>query len=127
MNIRGMANGATSQVNPNQSIAWKQSTGYTSDAAGKRTPSYTSTPVDAQVQGLSASDLKHIDGLNIQGVMRSVVMYGNVQGVNRVNQQGGDILQFPEVPNGTVRDWLVVQVMETWPEWCRVVVVLQVS
>lgn len=125
MDVRAIANGLTQAVNPNTSVTWVQASGYTTDAAGNRTPTTTSTTVQAQVQGLTASDLRHVDGLNIQGVMRSVHLFGNVQGVVRIDQQGGDILQFPEVPGGTVRNWRVVQVMETWATWCRVIVALQ--
>lgn len=126
IDVRGMANTLIQQVNENISADWIRSTGgYTTDAAGHRTPAQSTTTIQAQVQGLSASDLQHIDGLNIQGVKRSVHMYGNVQGVVRSDQQGGDILRFPEIPGGAVRDWRVIAVMETWADWARVVVVLQ--
>ena len=125
MDVRAIVNRFTQSVNPNMTVTWVQSTGYTTDAAGNRTPTTTSTTVQAQVQGLTAPDLRHMDGLNIQGVLRSVHLFGNVQGVVRIDQQGGDILQFPEVPNGPTRNWRVVQVMETWATWCRVIVALQ--
>lgn len=66
-----------------------------------------------------------MDALNIEGVARSVHMVGNVQGVVRADQKGGDILQFPEMPGGTVRNWRVVSVMETWPTYSRVLAILQ--
>ncbi len=125
INVRAMANTAIQAVNPNQLIPWIQSNGSTTDAAFHRTPSTTTTTVQAQIQGLSASDMAHTDGLNIQGVKRSVHMYGNVQGVVRADQKGGDILRFPEVPGGAVKNWRVVSVMETWPTWARVIVVMQ--
>jgi len=127
MNIRGIANKFTQVVNPNQKINWIQSNGYLTDDAGKRTPKTITLTVDAQVQALSAIDLKHIDGLNITGVMRSVYMYGNAAGVVRADQLGGDILVFPEVPGGCNRNWLITQVMETWSDWCHVIVTLQVD
>ena len=97
------------------------------DDAGKRTPKTITLTVDAQVQALSATDLKHIDGLNITGVMRSVYMYGNAAGVVRADQIGGDILVFPEVPGGCNKNWLINQVIETWSDWCHVIVTLQVE
>lgn len=127
MNLHAIASPVISAVNPMISVIWLQSTGYTTNAAGARTPTTTSTTVQGQVQALSATDLRHIDGLNITGVLRSVYLYGNVAGIVRVDQQGGDILQFPEVPGGAMRNWLVNQVMETWPDWCRVIVTLQVN
>lgn len=125
MNLRQLANPLTQTINPNTSITWKQSTGYVTDSAGRRVPTYTSTTIDAQIQPLSSSDLKHVDGLNMQGIMRSVILYGNVAGISRADQQGGDILVFPEIPGATNRNWLVTQVMETWPDWCRVIVTMQ--
>lgn len=127
MNLHGIVSGAIGAVNPQISIQWLQSTGYTTDDAGKRTPTNTVTTVRAQVQALSATDLRHTEGLNMTGVMRSVYLYGDVTGIVRIDQKGGDILQFAEVPGGTVRNWLVSQVMETWPDWCRVIVTLQAN
>ena len=125
MNLRGLVNSFTGITNCNQQINWIQSTGYTTNAAGKRTPTILTLTVKAQIQSLSASDLKHVDGLNIQGVMRSVYLYGQAAGVIRANQIGGDILVFPEIKGGTPRNWLINQVMETWSDWCKVIVTLQ--
>lgn len=125
MDIRQIANSAIQITNPNISVTWLRSTGYTTGTDGTRTPTTTSSTVEAQVQGLSAQDLQHVDALNIEGVKRSVHMYGDVQGVVRADQKGGDILQFPEVPGGAVRNWRVISVMETWPTWARVIVALQ--
>lgn len=125
IDIYGLANSVIQDVNPDSSISWVRNSGYTTDDAGKRTATTTTTTILAQIQGLSASDLRHIDGLNIQGVMRSVHMKGNVQGVVRADSKGGDILQFPEIPGESNKNWRVIQVMETWPEWSRVIVVLQ--
>jgi CMP-2-keto-3-deoxyoctulosonic acid synthetase len=78
-----------------------------------------------QVQAVDASMLKHLDGLNIEGVLRSVHMWGNTQGVVRVSQHGGDLLYFRDVPTGTLRVWKVVKVVETWADWCHVIVNMQ--
>ena len=123
--MRGLANKYTRLTNNNIQVNWVQSTGYVTDSAGKRVPTTITLTVEAQVQALSTSDLKHIDGLNITGVMRTVYLYGNAAGVVRADQIGGDILRFPEVPNGTIRNWLITQVVETWPDWCHVIVTLQ--
>ena len=125
MNLRGLVNKYTQITNKNVQINWIQSTGYTTNAAGKRTPTSLTLTVDAQVQALSTSDLKHIDGLNITDVMRSVYMYGNAAGVVRADQIGGDILVFPEVPGGNNKNWLITQVIETWDTWSHVIVTLQ--
>lgn len=125
MNLRAIANKYIQITNKNIQINWVQSNGYVTDDAGKRTPKTLTLTVEAQVQALSSSDLKHIDGQNITNNMRSVYMYGNAVGVVRADQLGGDILVFPEVPGNCNRNWLITQVVETWPDWCHVIVTLQ--
>lgn len=125
MRLRTIANGAIQGINRDQQIMWVQNIGYTTAPDGTRTPGQTSTPVNANVQALSGTDLRHMDGLNIQGVMRSVYLYGDVEGIVRAQGRGGDMLQFPMTPGSDVQNWLVTQVMESWPHWCRVIVTLQ--
>jgi hypothetical protein len=126
IDVHAIASAAIQKVNPDTQVVWVRSTGgYTTDASGHRTPHTESRSVAANVQGLSAKDLEHTDGLNIQGVLRSVHLYGDVQGVVRADQKGGDVLQFAQAPGGPPRNWRVTSVMETWPTWCRVIVMLQ--
>ncbi|AMM14241.1 hypothetical protein AX768_09180 [Burkholderia sp. PAMC 28687] len=129
MNIRGIANAAISVINSNTAATLKQSAGYTTSASGKRTPTYTSTPVVVQVQALSSPQIAHLDGLNIQGVLRNARLDGDWRGAYRPGDQGGDLFVF-----GTTEDvradlrgttWLVVQVMETWATWCSLAIQLQ--
>lgn len=126
MNLHGIVRGAVTSVNPDMLGTWRQSTGATFGPNGRLAPTYLDhLNVPLQVQALSGRDLKHLNYLSIQGVRRSVYMYGNAQGVNRPNAQGGDLLVFPENPGGPTRTWLVMVVFETWPDWCRVGVTLQ--
>lgn len=125
MNLRGIANSLTQAINANQTVVWQRSTGFTTDASGKRTPTFSTSNVQAQIQAIDGGDLQHLDSLNMQGVFRSVYLYGNVAGVVRADQKGGDILKFPQVPGGPVYSWMVTLVRETWPQWCRVIVTLQ--
>ena len=125
MNLRQLANANTQTINPNISAVWKTSTGYTTDAAGKRTPTFTTTTIEINAQAVTGETLKHIDGLNIQGVMRSVYIYGNLQGAVRADVKGGDFLEFPQVPGAVAQSWKVATVVETWPDWSHCVVVLQ--
>ncbi|MFK2876893.1 hypothetical protein [Rhodanobacter hydrolyticus] len=128
MQLRALVNGYTQVVNQNlQAVPWLQSTGYTTDSNGRRTPMTVTNTGSAQVQAVAGALLRHIDALNITGVLRSVYWYGNLQSVVRTDQQGGDILQFPEIPGGPVRNWLVTTVIETWPDWAHVIVTLQTS
>lgn len=126
INLRAAANGAVQVINPNITGAFYASTGFTIDSTKKQVPTYAA-PVDVQmqVQAVSAGELRHLENLNVQGVLRSVHMYGNTQGVVRPSQQGGDLLYFPDVPGGTLRVWKVVKVVETWATWSHVIVNMQ--
>lgn len=119
MNLRGIANSLTQVINPNVAGVFKVSTGSVTLPSGKREPGYSDVPVTVQFQELSTQDLRQVDAVNIQGILRSAYLNGNFNGVNRPEQKGGDIL----VVDG--KQWLVVKVPELWPDWCRVIVNLQ--
>ena len=126
MNLHGAVRGLVGAVNPDIQAVFRRSNGSTLGLSGKRTPVYyTAQPVTIQVQALSGREIEHLSNMNIQGVLRSVHMYGNTQGVVRPTQQGGDLLQFAQTVHGRKQTWLVVQVLETWPDWSRVAVCLQ--
>jgi hypothetical protein len=73
MDLRGLANGVTSTINPNETVTVLRSTGYTIGAGAKQVPAFAA-PVTgpAQVQALDANDIKQLDGLNIQGTIRAI-------------------------------------------------------
>ena len=127
MDLRGIANGVTSTVNPNETVTVLRSTGFTTGAGAKQVPSYAA-PVTGpgQIQALDADDIKQLDGLNIQGTIRAIYLRGPLAGVVRPNQTGGDLVTIaapaPVALRGT---WLVVKVLESWPDWTKAAVVLQ--
>lgn len=129
MNLHGIVRGAIQSVNPDMTAMYYQSSGSTTGADGSRVPTYVNTTVQIQVQAETGKDLMHESFLNLQGVKRSVYMFGNTQGANRPDVQGGDLIAFPEVRGGTAKLWLVAIVLETWsPDvagWCKLGVVLQ--
>jgi hypothetical protein len=120
MDLRGIANSATNTVSPNISVTVSPSTGYAIGAGLKQVPAY-GTPVTgfAQVQALTAADLRHLDGLNIQGATKSIILRGKLNAIVRVNSQGGDVVTI-----GT-QTWLTVAVLEQWPLWSRCAIQLQ--
>jgi hypothetical protein len=120
MDLRGIANTVSDTVNPNIAVSVQASTGYTIGSGLKQVPSYAS-PVTgfAQVQALTESDLRHLDGLNIQGATQSIILRGALDAVVRVNSQGGDLVTI----NG--QTWLTVAVLEQWPLWTRAAIQLQ--
>lgn len=131
MNLHSIVRPAINSVNPDLTGRWLKSTGYTQTVPGAPpVPGYTNNSgVRMQVQALTAKDLKHENFASMQGVKRSVYLFGNVQGVVRPDAQGGDLLIFPENRGGADAVWLVVVVLETWtPDvagWCKVGVILQ--
>lgn len=66
-----------------------------------------------------------MDSLNIQGVLRTVYMYGQTVGVVRPDGTGGDILNFVQAPNRDAQSWKVVHQKEVFPDWVCVIVQLQ--
>lgn len=120
MDLRGIANGVTSTVNPNIIVTVLRSTGYTIGAGRKQVPSYA-TPITGpgQVQALDGDDLKQLDGLNIQGTIRAIYLRGALAGVIRPDGTGGDIIEIG------ADKWLVVKVLESWPNWTKAAIVLQ--
>ena len=120
MDLRGIANGVTSTVNPNQTVTVLRSTGYTIGAGRRQVPSYAA-PVTGpgQIQALDANDIKQLDGLNIQGTIRAIYLRGALAGVVRPDGTGGDLVQIDG------QNWLVVKVLEGWPTWTKAAIVLQ--
>ena len=100
---------------------------------GERVATYAAGVVlPMQVQAVTGEDLKHLDGLNIQGIMRTVYINGRVQGVNRQAIKGGDVIALPTgltVAPPLADIWLVTTVLEPWdtPGWCKVLVTLQAT
>lgn len=76
-----------------------------------------------QVQPLSYKDLMQISGLNVNGLKNGIYMDGQVDAVVRNQIKGGDLITLTAGPNAGV--WLVVQMLERWPDWCKAAVVLQ--
>lgn len=125
MNLHLIVRGAVTTVNPDIAGTHLISTGYTTDATGKNTPTYSASAARLQVQGVKPTTLLHMDSLNIQGVLRQVHMYGDTAGVVRADGKGGDLLNFPQRVGAAVQTWKVVAVLETFPDWSCVVVQLQ--
>ena len=121
INIREMANNAIQGINDNQTITLTKQTGYTTADDGSRVPIIESVAILAsQVQPLSSSELKQIEGLNISTESRGIYFYCESHGVLRAGQNDGDKITLAD---GT--RWLVVQVLEQWTTWAKVAVARQ--
>lgn len=126
MNLHGIVAGHIGAINPFVLTTVMRSAGYTTDASGKRTPTYNSVfNVLVQAQALQYNDIQQVNEQNIQGVRRAVYLSGEVEGVVRVQKEGGDLLVFPQgtFPEGNT--WLAAFVFEAWPDWRKICITLQ--
>lgn len=128
MNLHGLVRGAINAVNPDIPACLHKATGeYETSDAGVRTPKYKTTKGKIQVQGVNGRDLERLNNLNMQGVFRTVYLYGELSGIVRSNHKGGDLIEFADVGCCEQKKWLVVQVAEVWPDWCKVIVCQQIN
>lgn len=124
MNLRGIANAAIQSINPNISIVLSVPNGYTIDPDTQfQIPAFIPETVAGNVQALDGDDLKQIAGLNMQGSIRAVYLYGAVAGLVKPDAQPSAVLTFAH--GGLSGDWGVFKVLETWQDWCKVAVVYQ--
>jgi hypothetical protein len=127
MDLRSIANQVSDAVNPNLIVSVQASTGYTTGMGLRQVPTYAA-PVTgpAQLQALDGSELKKLDGLNIQGVVRAIYLRGPLSAVIRPNGIGGDLVTIAApAPAQYVGTWLVVKVLEAWPLWTKCAIYLQ--
>lgn len=115
LNLHATVRGAIQSVNADISAAYLKSLPYTMFASGRQKPQYAApVTVQVQVQPPSSRDLKQLEYLNTQGTTRTVFLYSNPEGIDRVNVKGGDLLQFPQAAGAPVDNWLVVGFPEWW-------------
>lgn len=121
MDLNGIANSVAEVVNPNVAVSIQASTGYTIGAGLRQVPSYAA-PVSgfAQLQEITSMELKHLDGLNIQGDIQTIYIRGSLSAVLRPTGQGGDLVTIGS------QTWLNVKTLEQWPLWAKAAIVLQV-
>lgn len=127
MDLRGIANQVSEVVNPNIIVSVQTSAGFTIGTGAKQIPQYNA-PVTgpAQIQALDSSELKQLQGLNIQGIIKAAYLRGILAGVIRPDSKGGDLITISSpAPAYLVGTWLVVKVIEGWPLWTKVAIVKQ--
>lgn len=120
MSLRAIANGAITAVNPNIPAVLKLNSGYTTDASGARAAAYSEHPVVIQTQNLGTQDLALFDSLAQQGSLLYAYVTGQFHGLRRQSGQGADKLVFAAYGETETTEWLVKQVVESWPDWCKV-------
>ncbi len=124
LNLHNIAGNAVGAISPWIKAKLQLSTGSATDTDGTRIPAYAPPrDIKIKVQSLTFSDLRQLDGLNIEGEKRALYLTGDVSGVSRADKKGGDIVTLPD---GTV--WLTVCVLEDWvltSGWVKLAVVRQ--
>ena len=130
LNLHGAVRQVIPAINSDITGYWYRSKGSIISAGGRQQPAYNlPLTVQCQVQPPSGRDLRFIDFLQLQGVIRTVWMFSDPQSIVRVNQTGNDLLLFPQwagAPNDT---WKVSRVDENWnvdySGWSKLFVTLQ--
>lgn len=84
----------------------------------------TSLILDAQIQPITWRDIQQMEGLTLQGTRWKAYLYGQVDGLVRVESKGGDLITIP-APSPHAGVWLVTQVLEQWPDWVVAAITLQ--
>lgn len=126
MNLRGIANRFTQNVNPNTQITVRVPNGYEIDPETiRQVPVFIAEQASANIQALDGDDLKQIAGLNMQGSLRAVYLYGAIAGLVRPDSEPNAEMVFAH--GGLSGTWGVFKVLETWQNWCKVAVVFQES
>lgn len=124
MNLHGVVSGAIGAVNPFLPATISISVGSITGADGSQTPEYTIYEgIPVQVQALTYKDLQQIAGLNLNGTRRAIYVSGELDATVRAKLKGGDLVTLAAGPSAGV--WLVAQVLEQWPDWCKVAATLQ--
>jgi hypothetical protein len=121
MNLHGIVGPLVSAVNPATLCYIRRSEGSFTKPDGTRVAKFSDPiPVRCQIQSMQYNDLYQLDGLNIQGLKRKIYMNGHWEGLVRTDRKGGDLIEMPDSSF-----WLVVLVLEHWPQWTSVAVTLQ--
>lgn len=123
MNLSAVVGPYIAAINPMIKCCIRQSIGAKPSADGTLVPQYAQFPdILCQAQPLSSTELKMIDALNLQGIYQAMYINGRWSGIDRREMRGGDLIT---TPDDSV--WLIVQVLEQWPEWCKVAVTKQMD
>ena len=120
MNLHKAVSGAIGAVNLAETVAVSISNGFDQTPSGGTVPRYDTSSYVADVQPLQYRDLLQTQSLNLQGTRVKMYFSGEVSGIIRMLNKGGDTITRSD---GTV--WLVVFVFEQWKDWCSICATLQ--
>ncbi|HCT5325254.1 TPA: hypothetical protein OT022_001669 [Morganella morganii] len=118
--VRALANTAIQCVNKNLPAVLMANDGYETDEAGATTPKFTSHDIFVQLQSLSTQDLEHLGVINQQGQFIYGYARGQISALRRATNRGADKLRFRAYGEDEESEWLVTQVIESYPSWVKV-------
>lgn len=122
MNIHRIVNAGVKGINRNVMVTIRRSAGSQQNLDLSRTPQFYEIKRTAQIQPMSQEDIQMTQGLNLSGLHRHIWINGQVDGLERGAQKGGD---FVLTPDG--KTWKIAYVAEAWPDWCSAIMTLQVG
>ena len=120
INVRALANSATRGVNPNRMVTLEVNQGYTVNEYGEQVPQFYSAEVEAQIQSLTSEEKQNLDLVNKEGELISIYVFGAVGGIRRWLQKGSSKFIFNAYGEDEPAEWVVNKVLETYPNWTRV-------
>lgn len=121
IDVRGLANMATQNVNPNQVVTLEVSTGYTVDDYGKQIATRESQLIEVQTQSITSTERYNLDLINKQGEFISIYAFGSIDGIRRWIQKGSSRFIFPAYGEEEPVIWVVDQKAESFATWTRVI------
>ena len=121
MNLSAIANGMTSSVNPNMQAILKVNEGYEVDDYGDQIPKFIEHTITIQTQSMSTADLERLNYASQQGQFLYVYANGSVSALRRSQGKGAEMMTFKPYGEDVDADWMVKQVVESYPDWVKVV------
>ena len=121
MNLSAIANGMTSSVNPNMQAILKVNEGYEVDDYGDQIPKFIEHTITIQTQSMSTADLERLNYASQQGQFLYAYANGSVSALRRSQGKGAEMMIFKPYGEDTDAEWLVKQVVESYPDWVKVV------
>lgn len=120
MNLRSIANSVITSVNPNQSAILKINEGNTVDDEGNQIPRLTETPITIQPQSIATADLEHLNLVSQQGQFLYAYANGSISALRRSLGKGSERIVFTPYGEDSPVEWIVKQVIESYPDWVKV-------
>ena len=120
MNLRSIANSVITSVNPNQSAILKINEGNTVDDEGNQIPRLAETLITIQPQSIATSDLEHLNLTSQQGQFLYAYANGSISALRRSLGKGSERIVFTPYGEDSPVEWIVKQVIESYPDWVKV-------